>query len=89
MTPENEKIFRDNYHHWVTLRDAFYLRGLNVHERENILKAAREEFYGQKYNPDMTCPTCIANMMKQVFTQFDDWADRQPITVQTSFPSNK
>jgi hypothetical protein len=70
MKADNKKILDENYHHWQTLRDAGYLKGLNVHEKNNLLKVMHEEF-APKYILDMWCGNCVANFVRDLFQRYD------------------
>lgn len=94
MTEANKKAFEDNRHHYLTLKNAGYLRGLNQHEKNNLLKAAREEFYGDKYSPDMWCAPCLVDFINGIYRQYDEWVKNNPVIeisqpVSANFPSHK
>lgn len=89
MTPENKAAFEDNRHHWHTLKNAGYLRSLNANEKAAILKAAKDEFFGEGFNPDMWCGECVMDFIKQTYQRFEQWEAEQPIIVEANFPSNK
>lgn len=105
MKIKNEQFLEANFHHWVTLRDAFYLRGLNAMERDGMLQVMREEF-SPNYSTDLTCPACVADMVRLLYTLYERWKAEQatviseavpepveiikePITVKANFPSHK
>ena len=72
MKPENKTILDKNLHHWITLERAFYLRGLNHHEQQDILKAIREE-WEPNFNPDLWCGTCLADFVKKAYRNYHEW----------------
>jgi hypothetical protein len=90
MKPENKQFLEANYHHWVTLRDAQFLRGLNANEREGMVRVMAEEFQ-PGYTCDLWCPTCVFEMVKSLYTRYEQWKldNPEPIEVAASFPSNK
>ena len=71
MKLENIIKLEKHYHHWITLRDAQYLRGMNNHELNDVLEVAREEFFGPGYSPDLWCGSCLAEFIKSTYTQYD------------------
>jgi hypothetical protein len=77
MTPSNITTLEKHYHHWITLRDGQYLRGLNIHEREDMLRVLREEFW-PGYTYDEWCGSCVADMVKEVYSRYDKWKAEQP-----------
>lgn len=93
MTPSNKATLDKHYHHWRTLRDAQYLRGLNIHEREDMVRVLREEFW-PGYTYDGWCGSCVADMVRTLYTRYDKWLSEQPppepepIIVAASFPVN-
>lgn len=93
MTPSNKATLDKHYHHWVTLRDAQYLRGLNIHEREDMVRVLREEFW-PGYTYDEWCSSCVADMVRTLYTRYDKWLSEQPppepepIIVAATFPVN-
>jgi hypothetical protein len=89
MTPSNIATLDKHYHHWLTLRDGGYLRGLNVHERTDMHRVLQEEFW-PGYVYDEWCGSCVADMVKEVYSRYDKWKAEQPkaepIVVAASFP---
>lgn len=87
MKPENKAFLESTYHHWVTLRDAQYLKGLNGNEREGMQRVMREEFI-PGYVCDLWCPACCAEMVKQLYTRYDAWkaANPEPVEEETAAP---
>jgi len=86
MTSENKKILDDNRNFYESLAGpAQTLRGLNQHQKNDLLKVAREEFFGHQYSPDMWCPPCVADFILSVYRAYD----KQSLTVSANFPSNK
>lgn len=77
MKEHNKEILDKHYHHWQTLRDAQYLKGLNIHEREDIVRVLREEWY-PGYTYDAWCGDCMASMVKEVYQRYDKWLSEQP-----------
>lgn len=90
MRQENIDFLEANYHHWATLRDAQYLKGLNANEREGMQRVMAEEFV-KGYTADLWCPSCCADMVRQLYTRYDTWKtenNTEPIKVKASFPRN-
>jgi hypothetical protein len=80
MKQHNITTLEKHYHHWITLRDGQYLRGLNIHEREDMLRVLREEFW-PGYTYDEWCGSCVADMVKEVYSRYDKWKGEQPAPV--------
>lgn len=77
MTEANRKRLDELYGFWRTLRDAQYLRGLNIHEREDMVRVLREEFW-PGYTYDEWCGSCVADMVRTLYTRYDKWLSEQP-----------
>lgn len=86
MSPANIEFLESTYHHWVTLRDAQYMRGLNAHERDGMIRVMREEFQ-PGYSCDLWCPPCVSNMVTLLFRLYDEWKVKQP--VKANFPKHE
>lgn len=76
MKSENEQILKDNEHHWITLRDAGYLKGLNQMEKDNLLRVMKEEFE-PKALVDMWCGHCVAKFVERVYVHYNRWKSEQ------------
>lgn len=76
MREENRQFLEDNYGYWITLRDADYMRGLNSHQLEGMVRVMREEFI-PGYICDTWCPSCVAEMMRNLYTRYDQWKAAQ------------
>jgi hypothetical protein len=87
MKTENKETLDRHYHHWKTLRDAQYLRGLNVHERADMLRILREEFW-PGYTYDEWCSSCVTQMVTHLYQRYDKWLSEQPVVVAATFPVN-
>ncbi len=98
MKPENKKFLEENMHHWITLRDAQYLRGLNGQEREGMQRVMAEEFQ-PGYTADLYCPACCMEMVKLLYTRYEAWkianehaintSDNLSIQIKANFPLHK
>ena len=90
MTPENKKILDElRPFHTSLAGPAQTLRGLNQHQKNDLLNVARAEFFGQGYSPDLWCPQCVADFIMNIYRAYDNWLSQQPAIVATGFPSNK
>lgn len=76
MKPENKAFLEANRTHWITLRDAFYLRGLDGNTRSAMQRIMGEEFR-PGYTSDLWCPTCVADMVRALYQEFEKWEARQ------------
>ena len=88
MTAENKKFLDDNRHHWLTLTKAFYLRHLNANERGGMERVMNEEFQ-PGYRCDLSCPHCVAEMVKLLYRRYDEWLEAHPIQIFATFPLHK
>lgn len=75
MTEETRLFLESTYHHWITLRDAQYMKGLNAREREGMIRAM--QFFQAGYTTDLWCPDCVAEMVRSLYTKFDQWKAEQ------------
>lgn len=80
MKPENKKYLEEHRHFWITLRDAFYVKGLSSNIKENMLRIIKEEF-SPNYSTDLWCGNCIAKMLKFLYTNFEAW-EKQTAAIQ-------
>lgn len=87
MNQANQQYLEENKHYWLTLRDAFYLKGLSGDTRSNFQRIMAEEFQ-PGYTADLWCPACAAEMVKQLYQRYEQWQAAQPITVEASFPKH-
>jgi len=87
MTPENKAFLEANRHHYDTVIKAGYVRHLNANEREGMQRIMREEFQ-PGYHTDLWCGPCLFDMVKLLYTRYDQWLSEQPkeIIVAASFP---
>lgn len=93
MKQENLEILKRHEHLFTTLRDAQYMKGMNVGEKRDLLKVMQEEFI-PKYQVDLWCPNCVATLVKKVYRHYEMWKEKQvapepiaePITVHATFP---
>lgn len=76
MKPENRQIFEENEKHWETLEKAGYLVHLSGRDRSNLVKAMNEEFQ-PGYTADLWCPTCVANMLRQVYRRYHQFVEQE------------
>lgn len=92
MKAENIKFLEENKRHWITLRDAQYMNGLNSHEREGMQRVMSEEFQ-PGYSTDLWCPPCVSEMVTKLYTNYERWQEenkkKDEIKVTASFPSHK
>lgn len=85
MSPQNKKFLEDNYHHYLTVKDG-YVKGLNAAEREGMQRVMAEEF-APGYSTDLWCGPCVFEMVKLLYTRYEQWKAQQPIeSVRATFP---
>lgn len=68
----NKAILKKNEEHWITLRDADYIKNLDASDIEELQKVYQEEvdesFYVNKW-----CNSCVAEMIRTLYlaTEYD------------------
>jgi hypothetical protein len=72
MQLKNYIYLKQNEHHWRTLRDAQFIKHLNQHEKEGLERVMAEEF-SPNYRADLWCPTCVGEMVRELYTRFESW----------------
>lgn len=77
MKPENKAFLEANRTHWITLRDAFFIRHLDGHTRSEMQRIMGEEFR-PGYVTDLWCQTCVADMVRALYQEFEKWEAAQP-----------
>lgn len=77
MKPENKAFLEANRTHWITLRDAQYLRHLDGRTRSEMQRVMGEEFQ-TGYTADLWCPTCVADMVSMLYHRFEAWEKANP-----------
>lgn len=77
MKQENIDILEKHKHHWQTLKNAGYLRGMNVHEKNELLHVMQDE-YSPKYLVDLWCGNCVANFVRDLYQRYERYlADQE------------
>lgn len=76
MKPENRQFLEDNLHHWHTLRDAQYLKGLNANERDGMMRVMSEEFQ-PGYTTDLWCQQCAADMVSLLYRSYEAFLEKE------------
>lgn len=68
----NKAILKKNEEHWITLRDADYIKNLDASDIEELQKVYQEEvdadFYVNKW-----CNSCVSEMVRTLYlaTEYD------------------
>ena len=78
MKPKNKAFLEANRHHWITLRDAFYVRHLDGNTRSEMQRIMGEEFR-PGYTADLWCSVCVADMVRALYQQFEKWEAKQAV----------
>lgn len=86
MKPENREIFEENRKHYDTLVNAGYMVHLSGRDRSNIVKAMSEEFQ-PGYSADLWCPTCVANMMHQIYRRYLQFLEEEKMELERALAS--
>lgn len=77
MKPENKAFLEANRTHWVTLREAFYIRHLDGNTRSEMQRIMGEEFR-PGYTSDLWCGVCVADMVRALYQEFEKWEAANP-----------
>jgi hypothetical protein len=79
MNVSNEQYLESKYYHWVALRDGGFIKDLSNEERQTMLNILRQE-WEPKALYCLTCMDDVANMLRNVFTQYDRYKASKPVT---------
>jgi len=77
MQQHNIDTLEKHRHFHDTLIKAFYVKGLNYQEKEDMLRVYREE-WAPNANPDLWCGECIADFIKDLYKRFDAYLASLP-----------
>ena len=75
----NKAILKKNEEHWITLRDADYIKNLDASDIEELQKVYQEEvdanFYVNKW-----CNSCVSEMIRTLYlaTEYDKQEEVKP-----------
>jgi hypothetical protein len=72
MKQENKEFLDANRQHWIAWERAQIVVQLDMHVRSELLRIAREEF-NVMYNANLWCSSCVIDMLKYVYTQYDKY----------------
>lgn len=76
----NKAILKKNEEHWITLRDADYIKNLDNTDVEELQKVYQEEvdanFFVNKW-----CNSCVAEMVRTLYlaTEYDKQEEVKPV----------
>lgn len=71
MQQRSIELLEKNYGHWITLRDAQYLKNLDYSVKEEIQEAACTEIGLCRVN--LWCGACLADLVTRIYTHYDKW----------------
>ncbi len=77
MKQDNIEFLEAQRHHYNTLVNAGYVQHLDQATRQRILDIIHEEF-NPGYIASLWCQSCIADMLKYCYVQYDKWIAAQP-----------
>lgn len=77
MKAENKAYLDANRHYYTILIQAGIIKHLDGHTRENLLRIIREEF-APNYLINLWCQSCIADLLKFAYMQYDKWLAENP-----------
>lgn len=92
MKQQNIDFLEANMAVWTTLRDAFFVSGVTSDILANFAHIMQEEFI-PKYQPDLWCGTCIADMIRDLYQRYERWKLENPSkqtrkNIKASFPKD-
>lgn len=89
MTEENQKILNDNRKFYISISGPSQtMMGFNAREKDDLLRVAREDFFGPGYSPDLYCGPCISEFIIRLYRAYDEWLSKQPVIVHANFPKH-
>lgn len=77
MKNENKAFLDANRHHYNLLVNAGIVKHLDGATREGLLRIIREEF-APNYIASTWCQSCVADILKFAYVQYDKWIAAQP-----------
>lgn len=78
MRADNIEFLEANRHHYTTLVNAGFIQHLDQSTRQRMLDIIHEEF-NPGYIATLWCQSCIADMLKYLYVQYDKWVASQPV----------
>ena len=88
MKKENKEFLDSNRHFYEQMLRADTLSGLGHQTKTEMERVMRDEF-NPGYTADLNCATCIFEMVKRLYHNYDRWLSDNPIKVAANFPSHK
>ena len=79
MKDENKAFLDANRHHYNLLVNAGIVKHLDGATRDGLLRIIREEF-APNYIASTWCQSCVANILKFAYVQYDKWIVANPET---------
>lgn len=89
MKAANIEFLEQYWIRWEDFKRGIAIRHIDQHTANMLLNIAREEFY-PKYMADISCPGCVTDMFRYVFTQYAKVRDSifKPESNDTSISNN-
>lgn len=76
MIQESIDFLNANRHHYELYLKAQYVKHLDLATRQGLLDVIRKEF-NPGYMSDLWCNTCVVDMLKFAYVQYDKWLAEQ------------
>jgi len=76
VKPENTAFLEVHRGIWDTWQRAQFIQYIDESTKQGLLNVIREEF-DAGYLINMWCGACVVEMIKYVYTQYDQWLDAQ------------
>lgn len=80
MKDENKAFLDANRHHYNLLVNAGIVKHLDGATRDGLLRIIREEF-APNYIASTWCQSCVADILKFAYVQYDKWIAANPAPV--------
>lgn len=81
MKPENIAFLEEKRHHYETFVRAGFIQQFDGATKNGLLRVIHEEFNAGYPDPTY-CQTCVADMLKFAYVQYDKWIAAQPKEVE-------
>lgn len=75
MNQESIDFLEKNRHHWELFERVQVVQHLDAATRQGWLSVIQKEF-NPGYFTDLWCPTCVVELMRYTYTQYDKWKEQ-------------
>jgi hypothetical protein len=70
MTAESIQILDKHRSHWLTLRDAGYIKQIEYKDKKELEKVYQDEI-DKNYHENLWCGACVADMIRRLYTTYE------------------